>query len=73
MLKASGGMETNVARGVCIPLNAEADSFVPGGQGVRYNQMKSTSQSMKGRPVDARSQIFQQGSPGLLIGTKYAQ
>ncbi len=67
--KTSDGMESYMARGACTALNAEAGSFVPGGQGVCDRQ--STSRSCLTKPderkitLDVASQLAQQRPPEL--------
>ncbi|KAK0148069.1 hypothetical protein N1851_012226 [Merluccius polli] len=68
--KKSDGMESYMARGA-YALDAEADSFVPGGQGVYDSRISSKSQSSKANErkitVDAGSQIVQQRLPGFRV------
>lgn len=67
--RTSDGMESYMARGAHTALNAEADSFAPGGQGLYDRQIMSraclTEPDEKKVTLDVAPQIVQQRAPEL--------
>lgn len=65
----SDGMESYMARGARTVLHAEADSFVPGGQGVYdspiTSKLRLTKPDERKMTLDATSELVQQRSPEL--------